>query len=120
MALTSKDRKDIISKLLNPNPKKRLGYGLDGAKNIKEHAYFQGINWEDAWNRQLTPPFIPNLKGETDLSYFDRMFTDEKIEGSKVSEVTSSIANSEYKGFTFVTDSVSTELMDMKKTEENN
>ena len=114
------EAKDLISQLLVPNPKKRLGYGLDGAKNIKEHAYFQGINWEDAWNRQLTPPFIPNLKGETDLSYFDRMFTDEKIEGSKVSEVTSSIANSEYKGFTFVTDSVSTELMDMKKTEENN
>ena len=54
------------------------------------------------------------------MSYFDKMFTDEKIEGSKVSEVPSSIANSEYKGFTFVTNSVSTELMEMKSTEEQN
>ena len=46
------------------------------------------------------------------------MFTNEKIEGSKVSEVPSSIANSEYKGFTFITDSVSKELMGMKKIEE--
>ena len=114
------EAKDLISQLLVPNPKKRLGYGVDGAKKIKEHPYFEGINWEDAWNQKLTPPFIPDLKGETDLTYFDKMFTDEKIEGSKVSEVPSSIANSEFKGFTYVTNSVSTELMDMKKTEENN
>ena len=48
------------------------------------------------------------------------MFTDEKIEGSKVTDVPSSIAGSEYKGFTYVTNSVSTELMDMKKTEAQN
>ena len=43
------------------------------------------------------------------------MFTDEKIEGSKVSEVPSSIANREYKGFIFVTNSVTNELKEMKK-----
>ena len=116
--ITSEAR-DLISLLLVPNPKKRLGYGPDGAKKIKEHPYFEGINWEDAWNKKLTPPFVPDLKGETDLRYFDKMFTNEKIE-SKVSEPPSSIENSDFKGFTYVTKSVSTELMDMKKTEENN
>ena len=48
------------------------------------------------------------------------MFTEEKIDGNKMAEVPSSVANSEYKGFTYVTNSVSTELMDMKKTEESN
>jgi serine/threonine protein kinase len=114
------EAKDLISNLLIPNPKKRLGYGPDGAKKIKEHPYFEGINWDDAWNKKLEPPFVPNLRDETDLKYFDKMFTEEKIEGSKVSEVPSSIANSDYKGFTFVTNSVTTELMDMKKTEESN
>ena len=116
----TEEAKDLISSLLVPNPKKRLGYGPDGAKKIKEHPYFSGINWDDAWNRKLEPPFVPILKSETDLTYFDKMFTEEKIEGSKVSEVPSSIANSDYKGFTFVTGSVSTELMDMKKIEDNN
>jgi serine/threonine protein kinase len=114
------EAKDLITQLLVPNPKKRLGYGVDGSKKIKDHCYFKGVNWDDAWNQKLTPPFIPELKGETDLSYFDKMFTNEKIEGSKVSEAPASIANSEYKGFTYVTDSVSTELMDMRKAEENN
>ena len=114
------EAKDLISNLLIPNPKKRLGYGPDGAKKIKEHPYFEGINWDDAWNKKLEPPFVPNLRDETDLKYFDKMFTEEKIEGSKVSEVPSSIANSDYKGFTFVTNSVYTELKKMKKTEESN
>ena len=48
------------------------------------------------------------------------MFTEEKIEGSKISEVPSSVAGSEYKGFINVTNSVSTELMDMRKADENN
>ena len=116
--ITSEAR-DLISLLLVPNPKKRLGYGPDGAKKIKEHPYFEGINWEDAWNKKLTPPFVPDLKGETDLRYFDKMFTNEKIE-SKVSEPPSSIENSDFKGFTYVTKSVSTELAEMKKSEEDN
>ena len=116
------DAKDLISKLLIPNPKNRLGYGKDGAKNIKEHPYFSDIDWEEAWEKKLTPPLIPKLKDETDLSYFDKMFTDEKIEGSNVSEVPSTMMSqtNDYKGFTYVTNSVTTELMDMRKVEENN
>ena len=116
----SPEAKDLISLLLVPNPKKRLGYGPDGAKKIKEHPFFEGMNWDDAWNKKLTPPFVPDLKGETDLSYFDKMFTNEKIEGSKVAESPSSIENSDFKGFTYVTKSVSTELAEIKKSEEDN
>ena len=99
-----------------------MGYGKDGAKNIKEHPYFSDIDWEEAWEKKLTPPLIPKLKDETDLSYFDKMFTDEKIEGSNVSEVPSTMMSqtNDYKGFTYVTNSVTTELMDMRKVEENN
>ena len=117
------EAKDLISQLLVPNPKNRLGYGKDGAQKIKAHSYFEGINWNDAWERKLEPPLVPQLENETDLSYFDKMFTEEKIEGSNVSEVPSSTILSQtndYKGFTYVTNSVSTELMTMKKTEENN
>ena len=117
------EAKDLISQLLVPNPKNRLGYGKDGSQKIKDHCYFEGVNWDDAWERKLEPPFVPILKNETDLSYFDKMFTDEKIEGSNVSEIPSSTMMSQtndYKGFTYVTNSVSTELMTMKKTEENN
>ena len=115
------EAKDLISKLLIPNPKNRLGYGKDGSQKIKDHPYFEGINWQDAWDRKLEPPLVPQLKSETDLSYFDKMFTNEKIEGSNVSEVPSTLLSqaNDYKGFTYVTNSVTTELMEIKKSEDN-
>ena len=116
------EAKDLISQLLVPNPKNRLGHGKDGAQKIKNHQYFEGINWEDAWEKKLEPPLVPNLENETDLSYFDKMFTEEKIEGSNISEVPSTLISQtgDYKGFTYVTDSVVTELVDMKKIEDSN
>jgi serine/threonine protein kinase len=115
------EAKDLIKQLLVPNPKKRLGYGPDGSKKIKEHPYFSDIDWDDASDRKLIPPFIPELNGETDLKYFDKMFTNENIEGSKVSEAPSSIVPSnDFKGFTYVTDSAKVELMDVNKADDNN
>ena len=74
------DAKDLITKLLIVDPKKRLGYGYDGAEKIKNHPFFDGINWEDIWNRLIIPPFQPELNDELDLKYFDSQFTDEPIE----------------------------------------
>ena len=76
----SDEAQDLINKLLEVNPKKRLGYGNDGANKIKQHPYFKGVNWDDAWNQKLKPPFIPNLKDDMDLSCFDTLFTGEKVD----------------------------------------
>ena len=115
------EAKDLIKQLLVPNPKKRLGFGPDGSKKIKEHPYFNDIDWDDAADRKLTPPFVPELNGETDLKYFDKMFTNENIEGSRVSEAPSSIVPSnDFKGFTYVTDSAKVELLDVNKADDNN
>ena len=111
---------DLINKLLVLNPKKRLGFGDGGAKKIKQHPYFKGINWDEAFNKKLKPPFIPQLKDETDLTYFDCMFTDEKISSdeSDISGITLNINKTEFKGFTYVASSMSSELMIMNKSSE--
>jgi serine/threonine protein kinase len=42
--------KDLILRLLNRNPKKRLGtYG--GADEIKKHPFFKTIDWKKLYNR---------------------------------------------------------------------
>lgn len=40
----SHEAKDLIRKLLNKNPNKRLGYNR-GAEEIKEHPFFSCIDW---------------------------------------------------------------------------
>ena len=46
----SEEAKDLITKLLNLDPKKRLGAGTNGFKNLKSHKYFESINWDDLEN----------------------------------------------------------------------
>ena len=73
----SEEAKDLITKLLDLDPKKRIGAGNKGFENLKKHKYFEGINWNDLENKKITPPFIPNIEGPFDLKYFDKVFTDE-------------------------------------------
>ena len=106
----NEDAIDLISKLLVMDPKKRLGAGKDGAKNIKNHPFFEEIEWADIWNKRIIPPFVPNLENELDLKYFDSQFTDEPVE-SFTKNPRSREVSYEYKNFTYVTESVKNELM---------
>ncbi|CAK64069.1 unnamed protein product (macronuclear) [Paramecium tetraurelia] len=51
----SQEAKDIIIKLLIRDPKKRLGCKED-AKEIKNHPWFNDIDWQDCYNKKLQPP----------------------------------------------------------------
>ncbi|CAN0902084.1 Serine/threonine-protein kinase UCN [Linum grandiflorum] len=57
---------DLIGRLLEKDPTKRLGY-LRGAAEIKEHEFFRGVQW-DLLTEVLRPPFIPPSKDETEIS----------------------------------------------------
>jgi len=108
-----KNAKDLIEKLLVVNPKNRIGYGPNGSEDIKNHPFFNGVDWDLAFEKKLTPPFVPKLKSDVDLRYFDNMFTDEPIGGPK-RKVTirdrDREPSNEYKGFTYMAESVSKEL----------
>ncbi|XP_044506532.1 serine/threonine-protein kinase UCNL-like [Mangifera indica] len=52
------DLMDLIERLLEKDPMKRLGYER-GACEIKEHVFFKGIKW-DLLTDVLRPPFIPS------------------------------------------------------------
>ena len=70
----SEEAKDLISKLLDLDPKKRIGSGKNGFENLKKHKYFETINWEDLENKKLKPPFELIVENDMDLKYF---YTDE-------------------------------------------
>ena len=106
----SKEIIDLIKKLLTPNPKKRLGHGVDGAQKVKQHPFFQNVNWEKYYNKEINPPFIPELNGEEDLRYFDKMFTDEPVDINRPTNFNRSRAPSVYQGFTFATESAAKDL----------
>ena len=55
----SKESIDFISKLMQSDPNKRLGY-LGGINDIKKHPWLININWKDLYNFKLKAPFIPS------------------------------------------------------------
>ncbi|CEP01256.1 hypothetical protein PBRA_001862 [Plasmodiophora brassicae] len=53
----SKNAQDILRKLLEPDPTKRLG--AKGADEVKQHPFFADIQWSELLEKQVEPPFKP-------------------------------------------------------------
>ncbi|RQM24235.1 hypothetical protein B5M09_006305 [Aphanomyces astaci] len=70
---------DLLSKLLERDPTKRLGTGPTDAGEIKSHAFFNEIQWEQLALGQVPPPWRPSFNGALDTSQFDKEFTDMPI-----------------------------------------
>lgn len=68
--------KDLITKLLIKDPKKRLGGGgQTDAREIKQHPFFWDIDWERLERKQIPAPFTPLIRDELDTSNFSEEFT---------------------------------------------
>jgi serine/threonine protein kinase len=50
---------DIIFRLLQLRPERRLGSGKLGANEIKEHPFFDGVDWEALERQELPAPIVP-------------------------------------------------------------
>uniref|UniRef100_A0A8C2QJK4 Ribosomal protein S6 kinase n=1 Tax=Cricetulus griseus TaxID=10029 RepID=A0A8C2QJK4_CRIGR len=68
--------KDLLQRLLMKDPKKRLGCGPRDAEEIKEHLFFQKINWDDLAAKKVPAPFKPVIRDELDVSNFAEEFTE--------------------------------------------
>ncbi|KAL2470565.1 Serine/threonine-protein kinase UCNL [Abeliophyllum distichum] len=56
---------DLIRKLLEKDPTRRLGYRR-GAREIKEHEFFRGLRW-DLLTEVVRPPFLP-FRDDTEVT----------------------------------------------------
>lgn len=61
------DAKNLITSLLQQNPRDRLG--ISGAHEIKEHEYFTAVDWNSLLRQKAE--FVPQLSNDDDTSYFD-------------------------------------------------
>ena len=75
----SPDAQSLLEGLLTRDPKLRLGSNSfkDGAADIKAHPWFTSIDWIKLEARELEAPFKPAVKGPSDFSQIDPVFTAE-------------------------------------------
>jgi len=76
----SSEAKDLLGGLLVKDPRSRLGGGRNDAGDIMRHNFFSSIDWDLLVQKQIPPPFRPQVLNETDTSNFDFEFTGESVE----------------------------------------
>ena len=96
----SKEVRSLLKGLIEINPTKRLGYGKDGFEMVKNHEFFENVNWKDYLKKRITPPYIPKFTDSMDINNFDRMFTNQGI-ANESSDINVTYDN-QYEGFTYV------------------
>ena len=63
--------RDLVTKLLERTPTKRLGVLVNGPQDVLNHTWFRGIDWNKLVAEQIRPPFKPKVANDGDTSNFD-------------------------------------------------
>lgn len=66
----------MILRLLEKDPRKRLGYKNDAA-DIKNHVFFRNIEWDILTMKNYEAIMIPEVKDKFDVSQFSEDFTNQ-------------------------------------------
>lgn len=77
---------DICAKLLVVDVTKRLGCLKNESDDIRDHRWFNKVDWLKMYAQKYTAPFIPKLKGPAELAYEKSKYPEEKIEISTYEE----------------------------------
>ncbi|XP_043588901.1 G protein-coupled receptor kinase 1 isoform X4 [Bombus pyrosoma] len=83
----SRDLRSLLEGLLQRDVNNRLGCLGEGADELKEHAFFSGIDWQQVYLQKYTPPLIPprgevNAADAFDIGSFD----EEDTKGIKLTD----------------------------------
>ncbi|GAA5913063.1 uncharacterized protein JCM6883_000505 [Sporobolomyces salmoneus] len=64
--------RDLIRRLLTADLTKRLGNLSGGAKDVKAHRWFEGVDWDAVTRKEIMAPIIPFTHTPGDSSNFER------------------------------------------------
>ena len=101
---------NLIKNLCKTNASERLGKNVS---EIKNHKFFEDVDWIKLEKKQITPPFKPKIRYQGDVRNFDKMFTDMPITSTlgtkdQMMNPSSTIKNSKstYINFTYLGEKV--------------
>ncbi|KAF8697515.1 Extension Ser/Thr-type protein kinase, partial [Rhizoctonia solani] len=63
---------DLMRGLLVTDLSLRLGNMIGGSKDVFNHHWFSEVPWEKLANKEVQPPYVPQLGGDGDTSQFER------------------------------------------------
>jgi serine/threonine protein kinase len=114
----SKEASDLIQRLLDKNSDTRLG--SKGAEEIKNHAFFEEINWDQLARREIPPLFKPDLSQDK-LKYFNpNLEKAERKPDESTQDDEELKAGKSFDNFTYTTDSWKDKLLVQDQEDSSN
>lgn len=101
----SPDAKDLLTRFLRKEPKKRLGVGSNDIAIIKKHRFFRKIDWKKLETRELDPPIQPLVTNPELAENFAREFTDRPIDAPNHKRSRTLSQTDPFGGFSYVASS---------------
>ncbi|TKA55415.1 cAMP-dependent protein kinase type 1 [Rhodotorula sp. CCFEE 5036] len=65
------EAKDLLKSLLTSDMSKRFGNLANGSRDIFGHVWFQEVDWERLYRKEIPAPYVPKVEGDWDASNFD-------------------------------------------------
>ncbi|OXA49339.1 cAMP-dependent protein kinase catalytic subunit [Folsomia candida] len=84
--------KSIVGGLCEADVTKRLGNMKSGVAQIKEHGWFEGMDWVGIFEKRVRPPLIPEYRGRSDTSNFEG-YDEIELKIEKVNQYEKEFAN---------------------------
>ena len=91
----SENAKSLLKGLLKRDPKKRLGGGSRDAEEIKEHKFFEDVNWKNVYEKKIKPPKAMKINSNMYIFNKPKFFADE----NNLEEI---FGNNSLQGWTFI------------------
>lgn len=99
----SQPAEDCLSQLFERTPMERLGYRNGTNPAIRNHKFFERIDWVKLEDRRVAPPFKPNVGSDHDTNNFDPDFTMEAPRFTPTDkDLLQSMDQGQFRGFSFV------------------
>lgn len=96
----SLDAKDLVGKLLQKNPAKRMKVD-DNWDNFRNHRFFRKIDWAAVEEQLATPPVVPVISDPALAENFSMDFTNMKISDYDLGPGQSVVPNDVFRGFSY-------------------
>ena len=84
---------------MEKNASDRLGSG--GSEEIRNHPWFEKVNWNALMSKSIKAPFVPILTSDADTSNFDEDFTNCSVESYSESQSDMLDEGKKFEGFSF-------------------
>lgn len=98
----SPDAKDLLTRLMRKEPKKRLGVGPSDINVIKKHRFFRKIDWKKLEARELEPPIKPLVTNPELAENFSKEFTLREVDAVPLPHNRTLSKSDPFGGFSYV------------------